>query len=131
MAMVEMVIVLPLLLMILFGIMEFGVVFGRWQTVTNAAREGARTAVVFRTDCDVTAVRTEVKDVVKSYAAGIGITLVDTDITVSGVCGTKNTSSSVNVSVPYTFAILPGLASSVSPTINLVGNSVMRNEGSG
>ena len=79
-AMVEMVIVLPLLLMILFGIMEFGVVFGRWQTVTNAAREGARTAVMFRTDCDATAVSTEVKDVVKSYAAGIGITLVDTDI---------------------------------------------------
>ncbi len=131
MAMVEMVIVLPLLLMILFGIMEFGVVFGRWQTVTNAAREGARTAVVFRIDCDVDAVRIEVKDVVKNYASGIGITLTDTDITVAGVCGAKNTSSSVNVSVPYTFTILPGFAPSVNPTIDLVGNSVMRNEGSG
>ena len=129
--MVEMVIVLPLLLMTLFAIMEFGVLFGRWQTVTNAAREGARTAVVFRTDCDVDAVRIEVKDVVKNYAAGIGITLTDTDITVAGVCGAKNTSSSVNVSVPYTFTILPGFAPSVNPTIDLVGNSVIRNEGSG
>ena len=129
--MVEMVIVLPLLLMTLFAIMEFGVLFGRWQTVTNAAREGARTAVVFRIDCDVDAVRIEVKDVVKNYASGIGITLTDTDITVAGICGAKNTSSSVNVSVPYTFTILPGFAPSVNPTIDLVGNSVMRNEGSG
>ena len=129
--MVEMVIVLPLLLMTLFAIMEFGVLFGRWQTVTNAAREGARTAVVFRTDCDVDAVRTEVKDVVKGYASGIGITLTDTDIAVDGVCGAKNTSSSVNVSLPYTFTILPGFAASVNPTIDLVGNSVMRNEGTG
>jgi len=129
--MVEMVIVLPLLLMVLFAIMEFGVLFGRWQTVTNAAREGARTAVVFRTDCDANAVRTEVKDVVKNYAAGIGITLIDTDITVSGICGAKNTSSTVSVTSPYTFTVLPGFAPSVNPTIDLVGNSVMRNEGTG
>ena len=99
--------------------------------MTNAAREGARTAVVFRTDCDVDAVRTEVKTVVKGYVSGIGITLTDTDITVNGVCGAKNTSSTVSVSVPYIFTILPGFAASVNPTIDLVGNSVMRNEGSG
>ncbi len=129
--MVEMVIVLPLLLMTLFAIMEFGVLFGRWQTVTNAAREGARTAVVFRIDCDTDAVRTEVKDVVKNYASSIGITLVDTDISVNGICGAKNTSSTVIVTLPYTFTILPGFAPSVNPTIDLVGNSVMRNEGTG
>jgi Flp pilus assembly protein TadG len=117
--------------MTLFGIMEFGVVFGRWQTVTNAAREGARTAVVFRTNCDSDAVRIEVKDVVKNYASGIGITLADTDITVNGICGAKNTSSTVSVSMPYIFKILPGFASNVNPTIDLVGNSVMRNEGTG
>ncbi len=129
--MVVMVIVLPLLLMTLFAIMEFGVLFGRWQTVTNAAREGARTAVVFRTDCDTNAVRTEVKDVVKNYAAGIGITLIDTDITVNGICGGNDTSSTVSVISPYTFTVLPGFAPSVNPTIDLVGNSVMRNEGTG
>ncbi len=129
--MVEMVIVLPLLLMMLFAIMEFGVLFGRWQTVTNAAREGARTAVVFRTDCDVDAVRAEVKDVVKNYSSSIGITLTDTDIDVNGVCGTNDTSSTVRVTLPYTFTVLPGFASSVNPTIDLVGNSVMRNEGTG
>ena len=131
MAMVEMVIILPVLLMILFAIVEFGVVFGQWQMVTNAAREGARNAVLFRTDCDAGAVESEVRTVVRNYASDIGITLTDSNISVSGVCGPKNTSSTVNVVFPHTFQVLPGIAPSVSPTINLLGTSVMRNEGNG
>ena len=117
--------------MTLFAVIEFGVVFGRWQTVTNAAREGARKAVVFRTNCVAGDVETEVKGVVKNYASSIGINLLDTDIDVQGACGSKDTSSTVSVTLPYTFAVLPGFAASVSPTITLVGNSVMRNEGTG
>ena len=43
-AVVEMAIVAPVLLTLLFGIIEFGWVFMAYQTITNAAREGARTA---------------------------------------------------------------------------------------
>ena len=129
MAMVEFVIILPVLLMLVFAIIEFGVLFGRWQTLSNAAREGARTAVVFRTNCVVSAVEAEVRQRVKDYAAPLGIVLTDGDIGVSGVCGASNTSSTVSVTLPYTFKVLPGFAASVSPTIDLVGNSVMRNEG--
>ena len=35
MATLETLFVLPLLFMILFGIMEFGLVLGRWQTITR------------------------------------------------------------------------------------------------
>ena len=38
MAMVEFVLILPALLVILFGILEFGVLFFQWQTLSNAAR---------------------------------------------------------------------------------------------
>jgi Flp pilus assembly protein TadG len=130
MAMVEFVIVLPILLMLVFAIAEFGVLFGRWQTLANAAREGARTAVVFRSPCNSATVIAEVRQRVKDYASPLGIALTDGEITVSGVCGTSTTSSTVSVSKPYTFDVLPKIASSVSPTIDLVGNSVMRNEGS-
>jgi Flp pilus assembly protein TadG len=130
-AMLEMVIVLPLLLMVLFATIEFGVLFGKWQTLSNAAREGARTAVVFRRNCDVAAVTSEVKSRVQAYAAPMGITLTDADITVTGVCGSSSTSSTINVQIPYNFQVLHNLAPSVSPTINLLGNSVMRNEGTG
>jgi Flp pilus assembly protein TadG len=129
--MVEFVIILPLLMMILFAVLEFGVLFGRWQTISNAAREGARTAVVFRRDCNAGAVEAEVRTRVKAYAAPMGITLTDAEITVNGVCGSSDTSSTVDVQLPYTFSVLPNFATSVSPTINLLGSSVMRNEGTG
>jgi len=129
MAMVEFVIVLPILLMLVFAIVEFGVVFGRWQTLSNAAREGARTAIVFRTNCVSSAVESEVRQRVKDYASPLGIVLADGDISVSGACGSSTTSSTVSVTLPYTFKVLPGFAASVSPSIDLVGNSVMRNEG--
>lgn len=43
---VEMVLLTPLLLTLLFLIFEFGRTFGSWLIMTNAAREGARFAVV-------------------------------------------------------------------------------------
>jgi len=41
-AAVEFAVILPLLLTMLFGIIEMGFVFNRWITVTHAAREGVR-----------------------------------------------------------------------------------------
>ena len=43
---VEFALVLPLLLLVLLGIAEFGFMFQRYEVVTNAAREGARLAVL-------------------------------------------------------------------------------------
>ncbi len=45
-AIVEFAIILPLLLTLLFGIIEFGWVFMIRQTLANAAREGCRVAVL-------------------------------------------------------------------------------------
>ena len=43
---IEFALVFPLLLLVMFGIMDFGLLFQRYETVTNAAREGARIAVL-------------------------------------------------------------------------------------
>lgn len=43
---VEFALVLPLLLLIVLGIAEFGFIFQRYQVITNAAREGARMAML-------------------------------------------------------------------------------------
>jgi len=51
-ALVEFAIVLPLLLMIAGGIIEFGVMFYNKQVITNACREGARAGIVFQRDGD-------------------------------------------------------------------------------
>ena len=43
---VEFALTLPLLLLIVLGMIEFGFVFQQYEVVTNAAREGARIAVL-------------------------------------------------------------------------------------
>jgi len=130
MAMVEMIIVLPLLFMMLFAIVEFSVLFGRWQTLSNAAREGARTAVVFRSGCSAAAVEAEIRQKVKAYASPLGMVLADGDIAVTGACGASNTSATVTATYTHDFQVLPNFAGSVSSSIDLVGVSAMRNEGS-
>jgi Flp pilus assembly protein TadG len=129
MAMVETVIVLPLLLMIFFAIVEFGIAFGRSQVLSNAAREGARRAVVFRdpATCNAGTVETAVDAAVVAYAATLGMTVAPGDVTVSGACTVG--AASVTATFQHDFLFLPGFAQSVSPQIVLRGTSTMRNEG--
>jgi Flp pilus assembly protein TadG len=47
--MVEFVIVVPVLLMLMFGVIQFGIVYNNYLTITDAARVGARKAAVSRT----------------------------------------------------------------------------------
>ena len=45
-AIVELALTLPLLLLVVFGVFDFGFLFQRYEVVTNAAREGARVGVL-------------------------------------------------------------------------------------
>ena len=47
-AMVEFALVLPILMALLLGIIQFGIVFNNYITLTDAARAGARKAAVSR-----------------------------------------------------------------------------------
>ena len=53
-AMVEFALVLPLLLIVLFFVVDFGVGFTRWIAITNATREGARLAAVGADQTEIT-----------------------------------------------------------------------------
>jgi Flp pilus assembly protein TadG len=126
--MIEAVIVLPVVLMVLFAIVEFSIVFSRWQTLTNAAREGARTAIVYRSTCDTTQVENTVRGVSQAYATAGGITLADSDVAITGVCGATNTNSSVTVTSDYQYRVIRNMAAGLNSTITITGSSVMRNE---
>jgi Flp pilus assembly protein TadG len=52
-ALVEMAFVLPILLMLVFGITEFGRIFGAELILSNSAREGARYAAVGASDSEI------------------------------------------------------------------------------
>ena len=58
---VEFALVLPILVLLVFGIITFGIVFARTQGMEAAAREGARTASLGR-DVDAGRVRTAVQN---------------------------------------------------------------------
>ena len=45
-AIIELALTLPLLLLIVLGIFDFGLMFQKYEVVTNAAREGARVGVL-------------------------------------------------------------------------------------
>ncbi len=50
---VEMALVLPILLLIIFGIIEFGRIFNAHLTLTHASREGARAGAVHKSDSEI------------------------------------------------------------------------------
>jgi len=67
---VEFAIVLPVLVMFVFGIIEFGIVFYNKAMITNACREAARAAIVYRTPLlAADEMKTEVDNVVAKYLA--------------------------------------------------------------
>jgi hypothetical protein len=66
---VEFAIVLPLLLLIVFGVLDLGRLFHALITITNAAREGARYAMIFPDDL------TGIDSVTRREAQNSGITL--------------------------------------------------------
>ena len=73
--MTEFAIVAPILLLILMGIMQLGVVYNNWVTLTDAARAGARKAAVCRTGCSPDAT-TATTNAVKNSAANLNLAAV-------------------------------------------------------
>ena len=124
---VEATIVLPLMLMLTFGIAEFGISFTRWNSLTNAVREGARAGVVFRTPCVAGAVTTLVQATVADFADSSGIDPANITTTVTGACGGTGSQLTVVSTVPYDYVAVAALAGFASST-NLSARTVMRNE---
>jgi Flp pilus assembly protein TadG len=130
----ETALILPLLLLVMVGIFEFGRAYQTWQVLTNAAREGARVAVLPGvTDAAV-------ESQVDNYLAS-GRISNPADATVSidrGVpisIGVANaTASAVTVSYPFEFVVLQPVArlvvngSSVGSALMMAATATMRNE---
>ena len=84
----EFALLLPVLLSILFGTIEFGMIMYGREVVTNASREGARAGIIQRTPA-VTA--GEIVTVVTRYLAGTGINPAQVTITVPASGGGTGT----------------------------------------
>ena len=127
-AAVEFAITLPLLLLILFGIIEFSVAFFDKAVITNASREGARVGILFSptpaTDNDIT-------NIVNSYISNNLINFkssVTATTTVTRTGYNTGDTITVTVSYPYNYLVLPGFVSSLTSTVTLTAATVMRME---
>ncbi len=70
---VEFALILPILVILIFGIFEFGIAFNHYITITHAAREGVRRASVDLFNPDL-------KDYIKEMAVPLALT--DDDIVI-------------------------------------------------
>jgi len=133
-ALLEMAFTLPLLLLISVSIFEFGRAFEVWQVLTNAAREGARVAVLPGiSDAMVTA---RVQQYANAGVLDAGVTptvTIQRSATISYGSGTAS-GSKVTVSYPFRFIVLQGVVrmivtgSSVGAPFTMAASATMRNE---
>jgi Flp pilus assembly protein TadG len=131
-ALIETAITIPIVLLVSIAVFEFGRAYQTWQVLTNAAREGARVAIIAGTTDQ------QVSDTVRNYlttgrltnpgAASININ--------RAVPFGSTTASSVTVNLPFSFIVLNPVARLVSSN-STAGNApltmqavaTMRNEG--
>ena len=120
---VDVALLLPVLMMILFGIIEFGLALYRQAILTNASREGARLGIVQSIPAITTG---QINAAIDNYLTPAGIPPGNVSRTiVSG--GPTGTPVQITLTLPYTFSVLPGLTS-VAPLINLTARTEMRHE---
>ena len=133
-ALLEMSLTLPLLLLVAVGIFEFGRAYQTWQILTNAAREGARVAVLPGIDDNA------VEERVQEYlAAGMLNAADEADVTIDrdteiDIGDDTASASTVEVAYPFTFMVLQGIAnlvvdgSTLGEPLTMTTSATMRNE---
>jgi Flp pilus assembly protein TadG len=112
---IELAIVLPILLLVVAAIIDFGFLFQRYEAVTNAAREGARIAVLPGYSA------TDVQARVNSYLAASGMSSAPTPPTV--VYSTQSLPSGSTISVVTVTVDYPANLSYLGPIAALVGGT--------
>ena len=128
-AAVEFAFVLPLLIVLLVGIMEFGLILYNQQVITNACREGTRAGIVARTPrLDLTAITTVVNNYSQTHLVTFGnATAASTAMNNSG--GTSfGDDLTVTVTYDYDFLVLPNFVSSLTGGLTLSAQTVMKYE---
>jgi Flp pilus assembly protein TadG len=143
-ALIEFAIVLPLLLLLVGGIVDFGILFYNKQVLTNASREGARAGIVYQLNDDgnkITVTEGDIQNIVQDYCYDedndkyrlwtFGGSALPTT-TATGVDSLAYPSDlTVTVSFNYTFllsSVLNLFGGSFGPTLDISAVTVMRME---
>lgn len=123
---IEFAIVLPLFMVLVFGIIEFGVIMYDKAVITNASREGARFGILFDVaDTSDAAIQAKVTEFInKTRLISLGGPAVHS--TPAPI--TNGEYLSVTVRYPYDFLVLPGFIPGIPDSIMLSATTTMRME---
>ena len=129
-ALLEAAVTIPIILLISVGIFEFGRAYQTWQVLTNAAREGARVAIISGTTDE------QVANAVRNYMSIGGLQNAATAPVVINrtVPFGENTASQVTINYPFSFIVLNPIVQLVAPgattgaPLTMAAVSTMRNE---
>jgi Flp pilus assembly protein TadG len=120
-SLVETALVLPVLILILAAIIDFGIMFNNYLLIGNAAREGARSAAIGSTDAQITAKVNQVASLLDSTK----LTIV---ISPNGTTG-RTSGNPVTVTVKYTYSMITPVIGDIIPgPFQLKAASTMRCE---
>jgi len=121
---VETALVLPVILLLLFGIIEFGRILNTYIMLTNASREGARYSIVGHSE-------PEVKQAVVDKVQPIIPTFTAENVRVDGPGGVDDPNRDVTVTAKYDLPLItPVVRNLVSSdgTFKIKSSTVMRTE---
>jgi Flp pilus assembly protein TadG len=132
-ALLEVAFILPLVLLISVGIFEFGRAYEAMQVLTNAAREGARIAIL--TGQPPGAVEARVRNYLTAgglTGSSAGVVVTATNIDLGG--GATTPGSKVTVTYPFSFIVIQPVAnlvvrsSAILQSFTMTAVAEMRNE---
>jgi Flp pilus assembly protein TadG len=125
-ALVELALVLPILLILVLGVFEFGRAWNRYQVITDAAREGARVCVV---GSQQSWPADTVDKAVQRALNNAGIALPAGQPQVIGYQAGLGTPCNVSITIPFDFVFLgPWVTALAGGPFNMSTTFTMRNE---
>jgi len=135
-AIVEFAIVLPLLVLMVIGICEFGLLWYNSQVIVNASREGARAGITREADAQDITTNAGIKWIVDTYCANRLVTFGGTGLpSTTFPNGDDNMNNSTkpfgvdfSVQVAYTYNFLVPSIFHLGLTKTIVGRTLMKME---
>jgi len=133
-ALVEFALVLPLLVLLLFGMLDFGKAFNYWNDATHLSAEGARFAVVDRKPdpASTASLQAQIRDqadTAELRGGGTSAVASPAQVCVDFPNGTANVGDPVRVRMNFTYAWLPLIGNRIAIAQTTVSaTSIMRLE---
>lgn len=119
-ALVEFAIILPILLILIMGIVQFGLVLNAYITIENASREGARRGIIGITDA-------EIKNLIIATSPSLEEKNITLEITPNE--GSRKSGDTIKVKIEYNYNLsVPIISNLFNKTITLKSQTSMRIE---